>query len=108
MDKMIKIEAYFGLNINTDEGLVNITNEAFERFVQREIENRFDCFTIIDAVGNWKGTREPTKILEVQVAVGAEQYLAGHKVDEICQAYKSEFSQDCVLVNYITLKAMFI
>ena len=53
---------YLGLNRPDNE---IITTEQFNAYTQEVLDTMFDGYTISDAVGNWKGEREQTKIVSI-------------------------------------------
>lgn len=98
---MLKTELYFGRTIGTD-GFV--TDEQWENFVNKYIIPRFPTgFSIVDIAGRWKSPdgiiiSEQSKIL---ILVHDNTNENDEKIKEVIRQYKSQFSQDSVmLVEY--------
>ncbi|NBX50788.1 DUF3574 domain-containing protein [bacterium] len=90
---MITTSIFMGANI-PDSGTVSTS--MFKSFIENEVANRLDGFTITEGQGYWKGQRERTFILTV-----IHSYEdVGIKVacEEVAKAYKSQFRQEAVLV----------
>lgn len=88
---------YFGRNIG---GALGVSEEAWDGFVDAEITPRFpDGLTVADAEGQWRDSetgaivREPSKQLTVFLGDEAAGRAA---LDEIAEAYKSQFQQQAV------------
>jgi uncharacterized protein DUF3574 len=92
-------ELIFGRKIGERIG---VSNAAWARFVDREITPRFpDGFTIIDAMGQWRGQngkriiREPSKLVQI-VLPGKDEDQ--QRLDEIVASYKARFRQQSVAI----------
>lgn len=105
LDKMVKIEAYFGTDI---QGERTVSDESFESFKTGQLDTRFDCYTVKTAMGRWKGVDEKTFLVEIIVKAGPEQYLAGHKLAEAIEIYNDAFLQECVLMTVTEIGAQFV
>ena len=87
-----RTELYFGTSI-PDGGEVD--EAAFADFVHTEVESRFpDGFTLVDAVGEWKGGSEATHVL---VVLWRRDRAADEALDAIRAAYVARFQQESVL-----------
>ena len=96
MDRLV-VELLFGRNSGNRLG---VSEQAFQRFVDREITSRFpDGFTLIDTRGQFRnsGSRsivsEPGKYL--LIALG-DEVRDLPRIREIIDAYKSMFKQQSV------------
>jgi hypothetical protein len=89
---------YLGRNIGTDS---TVSDEAFDAFLGDTVAPLFDGFTITQAQGFWKGTRENTTIIEILT-----DNEAG--IGIIARVYASRFSQDAVLVQQVTGVSEFV
>ena len=85
---------YLGLTRPDNE---TITTEQFNAYTQEVLNTMFDGYTITDAVGNWKGEREQTKIVSI-----CTEYQ--HLVTKAANLYKEFFEQDAVAIS--TLPAL--
>jgi hypothetical protein len=90
-------QMYFGRNIG---GALGVSEEQWDAFVDAEITPRFpDGLTVSDAEGQWRDTetgaivREPSKELTVFLGDEARDRAA---LDEIAEAYKTQFQQQAV------------
>tara|TARA_R100000234_G_scaffold12707_1_gene7050 strand:+ start:1304 stop:1588 length:285 start_codon:yes stop_codon:yes gene_type:complete len=87
-------QMYLGLNRPDNE---IITTEQFNAYTQEVLDTMFDGYTISDAVGNWKGEREQTKIVSI-----CTEYK--DLVQKAANLYKEFFEQDAVAIS--TLPAL--
>ena len=87
-------QMYLGLTRPDNE---TITTEQFNAYTQEVLNTMFDGYTITDAVGNWKGKREATKIVSI-----CTEYK--HLVTKAANLYKEFFEQDAVAIS--TLPAL--
>src|SRR4030095_10916221 len=90
------VELVFGLS-KPDHG--KVSKKEWNQFMEEVITPRFpDGFTIIDASGHWKDSKqiikEPSKILQVVCVIDAE---TDKKINEIAELYKKKFQQQAVL-----------
>lgn len=88
---------YFGRNIG---GELGVSEEEWDAFVDAQITPRFpDGLTVADAAGQWRDpdseeiVREPSKTLTVFLSEEAQGRAA---LDQIADAYKSQFQQQAV------------
>jgi len=87
-------QMYLGLTRPDNE---IITTEQFNAYTKEVLDTLFDGYTISDAVGNWKGEREQTKIVSV-----CTEYK--DLVNKAANLYKTFFEQDAVAIS--TLPAL--
>ena len=87
-------QLYLGLTRPDNE---TITTEQFNAYTQEVLNTMFDGYTITDAVGNWKGKREATKIVSL-----CTEYK--DLVEKAANLYKEFFEQDAVAIS--TLPAL--
>ena len=94
----IREELYFGASIPGDG---EVSNQAWELFVEEEIAPRFpDGFTILEAEGRWRhadgsNAEERTRIFVIVRAATDER--AEQAVAAVAEAYKQRFRQESVL-----------
>lgn len=89
---MKKATIYFGANIGTDGDTVSGPDWA--DFVREFIAPVFDGFTIVEALGYWRGNVELTRIVTIYDA------HSFRVVNHIAEAYCDCFKQECVLVEW--------
>ena len=87
-------QMYLGLTRPDNE---IITTEQFNAYTKEVLDALFEGYTISDAVGNWKGEREQTKIVSVCTEY---KYL----IQKAANLYKEFFEQDAVAIS--TLPAL--
>ena len=87
-------QMYLGLTRPDNE---IITTEQFNAYTHEVLDALFEGYTITDAVGNWKGEREQTKIVSI-----CTEYK--HLVTKAANLYKEFFEQDAVAIS--TLPAL--
>ena len=87
-------QIFLGLNRPDNE---TVTTEQFNAYTSEVLDTMFDGYTISDAVGNWKGEREATKIVSI-----CTEYK--DLVQKAANLYKEFFEQDAVAIN--TLPAL--
>ena len=87
-------QIFLGLNRPDNE---TVTIEQFNAYTQEVLDTLFDGYTITDAVGNWKGEREATKVVSV-----CTEYK--NLVQKAANLYKEFFEQDAVAIS--TLPAL--
>ena len=87
-------QMYLGLNRPDNE---IITSEEFNAYTSEVLDSMFYGYTISDAVGNWKGEREQTKIVSI-----CTEYK--DLVQKAANLYKEFFEQDAVAIS--TLPAL--
>ncbi len=83
---------YFGGG--SSAGVV-VDSAAWTRFVAEEIGPRFAGFTVLNAVGFWRGQREPTRVLVVLYQDSLSRRAAA--LDTIVDRYCRRFAQESVL-----------
>ena len=87
-------QIFLGLNRPDNE---TVTIEQFNAYTQEVLDTLFDGYTITDAIGNWKGEREATKVVSV-----CTEYK--NLVEKAANLYKEFFEQDAVAIS--TLPAL--
>ena len=98
-DAWIEYQLFMGRNSGEAEV---VTDEAWRAFLAEEVTPRFpDGLTVLDANGQWRGDddeilRERSKVLLILAPPGGD---ARDNIDEIADAYTSQFRQDSVLIS---------
>ena len=95
--KWTQYQMCFGLT--TDAGQTRISDQEWERFRDEQIVTRFPHgFTLYNAQGYWqvdtKTYSEPSMVL---IVVSSDRENTVRKLDDIAEAYKQKFHQECVL-----------
>ncbi len=90
---LIETRLFFGLSRREGDSFVVITSEEWESFLKDTVSLYFESFTVYDAVGNFRGSREDTKILMLLHEGGADE----GKIRAIATAYVKRFEQEGVL-----------
>jgi hypothetical protein len=104
---LIRSELYFG-RLKPDGGVV--TDSEWRAFVAEQVTTRFpDGFTVIDALGQYRGRdgqikEEPTKVLVI--VHGPEPRLRA-AIQELRDTYRRLFQQESVLLIEGTTRAGF-
>jgi hypothetical protein len=92
LEPVVTDRLYFGRNIGNTLG---VTDSAWSVFVREVVGARLEGFTFWTAEGAWRGTREPSFVLEV---VHAERSAsADSAIVAIITEYKRRFNQESVL-----------
>jgi hypothetical protein len=92
LEPVVTERLYFGRNIGTTLG---VTDSAWTLFLHDVVSARLDGFTFWTAEGAWRGSREPSFVLEV---VHAERSAsADSAIVAIIGEYKRRFNQESVL-----------
>ena len=98
-DAWIEYQLFMGRNSGEAEV---VTDEAWRAFLAEEVTPRFpDGLTVLDANGQWRGDddeilRERSKVLLILAPPGND---ARDNIDEVADAYTSQFRQDSVLIS---------
>ena len=98
-DAWIEYQLFMGRNSGEAEV---VTDEAWREFLAEEVTPRFpDGLTVLDANGQWRGDddeilRERSKVLLILAPPGDD---ARDNIDEVADAYTSQFRQDSVLIS---------
>ncbi|MBQ4880220.1 DUF3574 domain-containing protein [Pseudoalteromonas luteoviolacea] len=90
------LKMYFGLSIPTGG---NITASQWQHFESTQLASKFAGFSVVDAVGYYKGKKEHTKIVTVYNA-SAEDIAAANV---LAQKYSQLFNQDSVLIALLNI-----
>jgi len=93
---------YFGL-FSKKIGI--ISKDDFIDFCEKHITPCFKSFTIIYALGFWENTQENTAIVEL---ILNDTFHIQSQIGTICNAYKTQFYQDCILVSKNAVDIKFI
>ena len=92
LEPVVTERLYFGRNVGDTLG---VTDSAWAVFVRDVVGARLDGFTVYTAAGSWKGTREPTFVLEI---LHAERSASTDSaIVAIISEYKRRFNQESVL-----------
>lgn len=92
LEPVVTERLYFGRNIGNT---LSVTDSTWAVFVREVVGARLDGFTVYAAEGSWKGTREPSFVLEV---VHPERSAsADSAIVAIIGEYKRRFNQESVL-----------
>jgi hypothetical protein len=92
LEPVVTERLYFGRNIGNTLG---VTDSAWAVFVREVVGARLEGFTVWTAEGSWRGTREPSFVLEVvhpERSASADSAIAAIIVE-----YKRRFNQEAVL-----------
>ncbi len=90
---LFETRLFFGLSRMEEGVAVAITTREWESFLDASVRPHFESFTIIDAVGEYRGLRESTKVLMILHQGGVDE----HKIRSISNDYITRFDQDGVL-----------
>jgi hypothetical protein len=82
------LRAYFGKTSDT---------LGIERFIREDVSARIPGFTIFETLGYWKGTREPSFVLETVASEDECEQVRG-SLETLARLYCERFAQECVLV----------
>ena len=107
MQKMIKYRLYFGRNVK-GPGAWDVTRDEFASFLIREVDCRFTCYTVFEAMGMWKGTSEKSFVLEFLTDISPPLFTEIEPgLDEIINAYKLDFHQESVMLTKEFIEVQF-
>ena len=102
LEPVVTERLYFGRNIGNTLG---VTDSAWAVFIRDVVGARLDGFTFWTAEGSWKGTREPSFVLEVLHAERSAR--ADSAIVAIIGEYKRRFNQESVLRVVTTGRASY-
>lgn len=105
---MKRIRIYVGL-IDKD-GRVSNSNLAeyqylFNSFIHHDLSAYFDGASIFDAVGFWKGTQEPSKVIEILMDDDSGSAV---RLQLLVKRLKSLLNQEAVMVTSEELHVSFV
>jgi len=100
----VRLEMAMGRNI-PDAGTV--TDAMFDYFVREFIGPVLEFCTIIDGIGYWKGEREMTKILYMDIPESDVEQMTA-KFEQIANSYKTAFRQEAVLISAVASVIEFV
>lgn len=91
----LRTELYFGLRMPGG----TVSEEDWNRFVEKEITPRFPGLTVINAYGQWRGASgntesEPSRLV---IIFHTDDSLSNSRLEEIRSRYCAEFRQESVL-----------
>lgn len=92
LEPVVTERLYFGRNIGNTLG---VTDSAWTVFLREVVGARLDGFTFWAAEGAWRGTREPSFVLEVLHPERSAS--ADSAITAIIVEYKRRFNQESVL-----------
>ena len=84
---------FFGLSRIENGSVIAISPAEWDSFLEASVSPLFNSFTVFEAMGNYRGLRESTKILML-LHQGDE---GEKKIQTIARAYIERFEQDGVL-----------
>ena len=90
---MINTLIYFGTDIENES---IVSDEKFDEFLDVELADKVDGFSVSEIKGYWKGTKEKTKI--VSILHEEEDYNLISLLHKIALNYKDKFKQESVLI----------
>ena len=95
--KGVETRLFFGASIAVEkqpcqDKFLSVTDEAWNWFVAKHIGKAYDGFTVVEAIGHWKGTQEKSRVL-ILVAKEPDE----EKITRIMLSYMKTFCQDAVL-----------
>ena len=95
--KGVETRLFFGASIAVEkqpcqDKFLSVTDEAWNWFVAKSIAKEYEGFTVVEAIGHWKGVQEKSRVV-VLVGKKADE----EKIDRIVQFYLKTFCQDEVL-----------
>ena len=97
MHKMIKYRMYFGRNI---AGIPEpITRGSFNIFLKRSVDVHFTGYTVFEATGCWNGLHEKAWVIEFIVDLVPYGMNKEPDLQEIAEAYRSDFDQESVMIT---------
>lgn len=88
---MTLYRVFLGRRIGTDGA---VTDTDMSRFLSNTVTEKFPGFSVFDIKGYWRGTPEPTTMLEI-----AGEADDKPKVDSIATEYAKQFAQEAVMVT---------
>jgi hypothetical protein len=91
---MINTLIYFGTDIKNE---TVVSDKQFDKFLDVELADKVDGFSVSEITGYWKGTKEKTKI--VSILHPKEDINFIHLSNKIALNYKNKFQQESVLIT---------
>jgi len=102
--KFTKYSIYVGLH-DKDNRTCNydmVTYEAlFNRFMREDMVNFFDSSTVYNTAGHWKGTAEPSRVIEI--LWNEDEPAIFNTISDLAQALKDLLNQEAVLITQETV-----
>ncbi|MDK1286348.1 DUF3574 domain-containing protein [Pseudoalteromonas umbrosa] len=90
------LKMYFGLSIPTGG---HITTSQWQHFESNQLAKTFAGFSVVDAVGYYKGKKEHSKVVTIYNA-SAEDIAAANL---LAKKYSQLFNQDSVLIALLNV-----
>ncbi len=90
---LFETRLFFGLSRIENDSVIAISSEEWEAFLEASVRPRFSSFTVINAMGDYQGLREGTKILIILHQGGNDE----KKIHALVSEYIKRFDQDGVL-----------
>jgi hypothetical protein len=81
------------------------TENKQRQMIEQEVRHYFNAFTMYEAKGFWKGTREKTLVIEITSSKNNSELKL---IDCLCKAIKTLNNQECVLFTVQEVKVQFI
>ena len=91
---MINTLIYFGTDIKNKSV---VPDKQFNSFLDTELANEVEGFSVSEITGYWKGTKEKTKVVSILHEKNDINYI--NVVNKVALKYKTKFEQDSVLIT---------
>jgi tRNA(Glu) U13 pseudouridine synthase TruD len=91
---MINTLIYFGTDIKNKSV---VSDKQFNSFLDTELANEVEGFSVSEITGYWKGTKEKTKVVSILHEKNDVNYI--NVVNKVALKYKTKFEQDSVLIT---------
>tara|TARA_R100000234_G_scaffold107851_2_gene79077 strand:- start:781 stop:1086 length:306 start_codon:yes stop_codon:yes gene_type:complete len=91
---MINTLIYFGTDIKNK---AVVSDKQFNNFLDTELANEIEGFSVSEITGYWKGTKEKTKVVSILHEKNDINYI--NVVNKIALKYKTKFKQESVLIT---------
>jgi hypothetical protein len=113
IDKVITYRLYCGRMqaINADPAShshmanIMVPDAGIVWFLKNHVETKLHGYTTYDADGHWKGTNEPTLVIEIMCLAANDR---GDMVKEIANEYRQAFNQESVMVTRTEHESYFV
>jgi hypothetical protein len=110
IDQVVTYRIYCGRMqaITQDDGRVAnvmVPDSGIYWFLKNHVETRLHGFTTYDANGHWKGTNEPTLVIEIMCLAANDR---GDMVKDIADDYRLAFNQESVMVTRTRHESFFV
>ena len=91
---MINTLIYFGTDIKNKSV---VSDEQFEKFLDDNLANEIEGFSVSEIIGYWKGTKEKTKV--VSILHDKNDINCINVINKVALKYKTKFQQESVLIT---------